>query len=284
MSKQFGTKPITSNREEEAVRLVAERENIIARRASKIALKIFVFLFVFGLGFILSMLLYTDRQMDDFHLFVYAFDTKQKLADHYKMFERQFFDKTGLPPESPEAREWMALVKELGRPLVEVGSLAVFVNDNGAFSVREIQSVKQESGWLLPLIELENHEQSKYLRLYSSQEKGCGMPRFHASLAYSEDGIYEKGSFSVHKEDGRLARIYVDTKGTGVFDEMHVHENNVRFIYRLNDLTWGLVDEQPYPEALKTLEDGLLNMHRVFSGNTKQIDTNESLDNSSQKE
>ena len=133
-----------------------------------------------------------------------------------------------------------------GRPLVAAGPFAVFVdNDSGEFSVREIQS-------LLPLVELESHEQSKRLLLLSSREKGWKLPRFRVNLKYSEDGLYERGGFSVYGEDGMLARIYFDTQGAGVFDKMYVYENDTPMVYRLNNFSWELC---PYPELLQDVED-----------------------------
>jgi hypothetical protein len=248
-------------------------------------LKTLVFLFIFGLGFILGKLCSTEQidRMDDSNQVAYAYDTEQKVEDFYKMFEIQFSEKTGLPPESPEVKEYMAMVRrEQGRPLDAVGPFAFFVdNDGGKFSVREIQSVKQEANLLLPLVELEISEQSKRLRLYSSQEKGFGLPRFSAQFTYSEDGIYERGHFAVHRKDGALERMYFDSKGSGAFDVMNVfeHEAGVRFIYSLNDLTWELVGKQWYSEKEKIRVDDLLKDYRRVFGGSEQVDHNTSNDN-----
>jgi hypothetical protein len=223
-----------------------KREYTTGRRLQKMTLKMLGFLFIFGLGFMLGKLCSTEQtdQMDDSNQVAYAYDTEQKVEDFYKMFEIQFSEKTGLPPESPEVKEYMAMVRrEQGRPLVAVGQFAVFVdNDGGKFSVREIQSVKQEANLLLPLVELKFSEQSKRLCFFSSVEKCGRLPRFRTQLTYSADGIYEKGIFSVYKEDGTFERNYCDTQGIGVFNTKCVSENGALNIYHLNDLTWEKAD------------------------------------------
>ena len=221
----------------------------------KIVLKSLVFLFVFSLGFILSELRFTDRRGNSYQpAGVFVYDTEQKIEDYYTMFERQFSKEEGKPLESPEVKEFMAMVREQGRPLVAAGPFAVFVdNTGGTFSVRDI-SPKLEGALFFPFVELKISEQSKRLDLISSQEKGGKMPRFRAQFVYSKDGVYEKGSFAVHREDETLERIYIDSKGIGVFDLMRVFENDVQYVYSLNDLTWKLKRELPYPDKLKDTE------------------------------
>ena len=225
------------------------------RTIIKIILCVLVPLVAFCLGFALSELRSSDQtekmvsfqqpdqtdQIDDFHQFVYAYDTEQKLENYYKIHEEQFFDKTGFPPESSESREFMAMVRENGRPLVVVGPFSVFVKDDGTFSVREMQI---QTGSISPLVELRIHEQSKYLTLFSSYEKGLRLPRFNAILRYSEDGIYKKGGFYISGEDGMPVRSYFDTRGVVVFDVMHVFENGNENTYHLNGLSWEKVTEQ----------------------------------------
>jgi len=179
--------------------------------------------------------------MDDFHLFVFAYDAGQKLDNYYEMEERAYFDRTGMSPESPEAREWIAMLRKNERPLVEVGPfVVVFVDDDigKRFSVRGAHLHT-------PLVELGVFEQSKHLHLLSSLEKNWKVPRFRANLHYLEDGTYEMGSFSILSEDGTLARRYFDLQGIGVFDIMHVFENGIRHTYHLNGLTWERVDDEP---------------------------------------
>ena len=300
MSKEVVTNPSMSNREKEAAGLGAEREYTIDRRLRNIALKTFVFLFIFSLGFILSELRFTvqiDQVGNPYQsVEVFVYDTEQKIESYYAMFERDFSEKTGLSSESPEVKEWMVTMREQGRPLVAVGPFVVFAdNDGGGFSVREIQSFKQEKGLLLPLVMLKYSEQSKCLFFVSSEERGCRLPRFYAQFDYSEDGIYKRGSFSVHK-DGKPERIYIDKNGIGFFDVLNIFENDKWIEYRLNGLSWELVNERTLPETLKTLEDGLVKEYRRLYGNkgqeeysdsndnqdanAEQIDTSESLDDS----
>jgi hypothetical protein len=254
MSKQSSTKPIPSSGEAEFVRLVAKREDTIGKRLRKVTVKTLVFLFIFCLGFILSALRNTPhRQIDAFHQYVYAYDTEKKIEDYYKIMEIATFAHFGAPSASPIARE--AFDAMVGyRPLVAVGPFIVFVNnnDNGTFSIRERST-------LLPLVELESHEHSKRLIFISPLEKSWYMPRFFATLLYSEEGIYEKGAFSVHRENGTVERMYGDTKGTGVFDvmnifeyDMHANEYDMRVTYHLNGLSWERTDEQPFTETLET--------------------------------
>ena len=219
-------------------------QSTIAMKIRKIILKTLVFLFVFCLGFTLSEMLIRSemrctkcQQMDDFHLFVYAYDTKQKLDDYYKMWERLFSNELGLSPKSPRVREMIAEEKKF-RPLVVVGPLGVFIdNDSGAFSVRESRTHP------VPLLELESDEQSKRLEVNSLVEKGWIGRRFVARFFYSADDVYEWGFIAVFREDGKIERRYSDSNGIGVLDVMEVYENGVWSIYHLNGLVWEKVGD-----------------------------------------
>ena len=94
----------------------------------KIALKVLVVLLIFSMGFTLSELRYTARhqiddsqlsgpacdQIDDFHQFVYLYDTEQKLEDYYRMRGWISLDELRLHPESPEARMMIDYLDKLG--------------------------------------------------------------------------------------------------------------------------------------------------------------------------
>ena len=169
MSKISEPEPVQTPCEEEEERQpVVEREFTTGGRLRKIILKTFLLLFIFSLGFILGELCSTDQtdQVDNSYPFwVYVYDTEQKVEDFYKMYERGFSEEIGLPPESPKAKEFMAMVRnQLGWPLVAVGPFAIFVNHDGdEYSVFEIQSVNEEIRVRSPLITLATGEQSKRL-------------------------------------------------------------------------------------------------------------------------
>ena len=264
MTENFDTKPISSNCVVGATRLATKHEyttTMILCKIIKIALGLLVLLLTFWAGDFRG---WERREALIQRCGVYVYGTQQEIENYYTMRERDFFNKTGFFPESCEAREMIASIRS-ERPLVVVGPFAVFVDNNGGkFSVRERQSI-------MPLVELEIHEQSKRLFLVSSIEKGCIVPRFTASLNYTEDGIYEKSGFSVHRENGTLERIYIDTKGIGIFDIMRVYENGVQFIYRLNDLTWEKIAEEPYSSTLINVE----NMLSPYNELLKNNDSNE---------
>jgi len=228
MAEKSDMKPAPSNCEVEAV----GREYTIGRRFCRIALKTLALLFAFCLGFILNEWRYRDR-LNGIHF--YAYD-KHRLKNYYKKLEKEFFDKTGASRESPEAKKFVAEVRELWRPLVEVGPFYV-TNDGGEFSVRDILSHS-------PLVRLVSRGQSKKLLLFSSLEKGWSFPRFMSSFRYSEDGIYKRGAFLVSGEDGKPVISYFDTQGIGVFDTMYVHKNCEQFTYYSNGLSWERKDEQ----------------------------------------
>jgi len=215
----------------------------------KIVLKILVVLLAFCLGFILSELRYTTndqvddvcQQIDDFHQLVYLYDMK-KIEDYYGEIERENIGELGWNPESSETR-WMIDRLRSERPLVRVGPFVIFAsNDNSRFTVRE-QSSRST------LVSLDSREQTKTLTFASSVEKDWKMPRFRAQFTYSEDGVYEKGSFATaiatRGEEVRTSREYLDTKGSGEVDVMFVNENGWVVRYRLNGLTWELVDSPP---------------------------------------
>jgi len=270
MSKEFDTKSIPSNCSEECVGPIIEREFAIGRKLLKISLKIFTCLLIFCLGFIMSELSYTVRHQqiedpkDDFHQFVYVYDTKQKLEDYYKMMERAIFDELGLPPESSEARWQIDSIKR-ECPLVRVGPFIVFTSsyDNPGrpgsreFSVDclfDSSHGKTSRSRLVSLTRqkpFRNLEPGQLLTFSSPLEKDWSTPRFCATLFYSNDGVYKKnGSFSVSGKDGLFDRTYIDSTGSGVFDTVSVVENGEWVDYRLNGLTWEReVPVPPEPQS-----------------------------------
>ena len=261
--------------ENEAICHIAGRKYtmfLVFRKIIKIVLCILILLLTFWAGDFRG---WTRRGLLTEVDGVYVYDTQQKLENYYEMFEKQFCLEAGLPPASPKVREFIDKVRELGRPLVAVGPFRIFVDNEGdKFSVREIQHDQVLS---FPLVELECREQSKYMEFTSSYETGLRLPRFRATFIYSEDGSYRKGCFAVQGKDVMFERFYVDTKGIGVFDKMRVFENSMQTTYHLNGLSWEKVDEQQYPEALKTREDDILKHTQLFrDGN--QFDRNPSND------
>jgi hypothetical protein len=226
-----------------------------------IFLKNAVCLFILCLGFVLGSWSHTVRhqidnshwnypecnQIDDFHQFVYLYDTEQKLEDFYKMMVRVTLDETGWHPESPEAR-WTSDSLRHERPLVKVGPFVVFIsNDNRRFSVHQQSSRR-------PLVALSSDEspvtgeQYKLLTFASPLEKNWSAPRFMAHLRYSEDCVYKSGSFSVRVKEGFVDRTYHDDTGSGVFDTMGVWEDGAPATYRLNRLTLTWEREVPVPQ------------------------------------
>ena len=236
----------------------------MGKQVRSITLKTILYLFVFCLGFILSELRFADK---NFHPFVevFVYDTDKKIEDLFMTFERTFSEKMGLPPESPEVKEYMDQMRAYGRPLVAVGPFIIFIDNDGVlFSVHEIQLFEQEQELsMLPLVQLTFSEQSKRLDFASSVEKGSRLPRFFASFTYSKDGIYERGTSSIFKDDFP-ARMYIDSQGTGFFCTMVTIENDAFNTYHLNNLTWELVSEEQYPEWLKNFIEGPLNYTLSF--------------------
>ena len=259
MTENFDTKPISSNCVVGATRLATKREYTMGKRFRKIALKILVFLSVFCLGFILSELRYIDH-MDGIHFYVY--DTKQKIEDFHKRMEKVFLSSTGV---SPEAKDFRRID---GLPLVEVGPFFIFLLDDGdssRFSVHEISS-------LVPLVQLEIHEQFKELRLFSSVEKGWRLPRFMSSFCYSEDGVYKK-SFVSAREHETLEKVYFDNGGTGFFDIMSVYENGTRKVYYLNELAWEKITEEQYSSKLIDIENKVSTYEELLNHNDSNANT-----------
>jgi len=239
---------------------------------TKIILKVFFCLFIFCLGYILGKRSYTEtashqtniscqydgtvvelcpqvavplpdtgaEKSDDkmqalfrerYYQLVCVFDTEQKVRDYYRHMARAYFARERVLP----TREWLTLLSR-ERPLVTTGPFAIFVDDDGIFSVRELSFAHH-------LVLLRSQEQYKHLRLFSLPEKGWFSQRFSVDLFYSEDGIYEWGYFAVFDEDKTRRRAYYDTQGIGVFDVMEVYENGTWHTYHLNGLTWERVDE-----------------------------------------
>ena len=211
-------------------------------RFRKIILKTLVFFFVFCLGYILCVVevMYIRDRMNGIHFYVY--DMEYKIENFHKRGMEKASTSTGVSPESSAAKELIAGGRTNIRPLVEVGPFFVSLLDDGDsswFSVHKISS-------MVPLVLLENPQQSKRLNLYSSVEKSMELPRFMFSFHYSEDDIYERGSISVYEEvgeDRKHVRTYFDSKGTGVFDIMRVYENGIENTYRLNGFVWTKDDD-----------------------------------------
>jgi hypothetical protein len=252
MSKEFITRPISADCEEDVVRPVSERELTMDGKTRDNSLKIVVCSFVFcllsvTLGFALSELSYTARHqinevhvsatacrpIDDFHQLVYFYDTEQKLEDYNKTMQNILTSKNDI------ARKEFALMGR-DRPLVEAGPFIIVVNNvTGEFSVCDAQTHSY-------LVEMRGVGQTKTMRLNGLLEKGQRFSRFFAALRYSEDGAYEGGNMSLRDDNG-VSTYYRDNKGIGVFDTItkEIIEDGVRAHYRLNDLTWERIDDPP---------------------------------------
>jgi len=226
--------------------MMSKKSNIKLKRFYKFSLAIFFILFGVSLGLILSELRYSLRHknntfhlsrptcdhIDDFHQFVYLYDTKEKLEDYNKTMARTRLDELGLQPESPEAEQMLKFLM-YERPLVQAGSFVVFASsDNNKFSVREQSSP-------MTLLSLESREQTKRLILSSLSEKDRRFPLLTVYFTYSEAGVFERGNFSINRE-GVERRSYHDISGNGIFDKMNIINHDGMFRYRLNDLTWEL--------------------------------------------
>ena len=234
MSKEFDTKPNSSNCAVEAVPLVARQEYTRGWRFRKIALTTLVFLFVFFLGVILHE--WCRDQMDGIHFYVY--DTEQKVDGYWEGREKEHFGRTGVSPESPEGKKYMTKARKEWRPLVEVGPFFIFLCEEGD---RRWFTVLERSTRVL-IAQLASDEQSKELRLFSALEKDWNFPRFMSHFRYSEDGIYVHGRFTIFRKDVTPERVYFDREGNGVFDVMYVYENGVPITYYLHDLSWRRCD------------------------------------------
>ena len=251
MSQIPETKPISSNDNEQAASVVTERKHTTVGKSLKISLKVFVVLLVFCLGFILGGLRGTayrqqtdeqiDNRLDDFNQLVYLYDTKQKLENYYETMERVRSEEFGYPPGSHGAKMLSDLLR-VERPLVEVGHFTVFFenyfeNDNPKFSVRDTQSRKD-------IVTLRGGNMQPKVLTFSSiiAEDRTWVETI---LHYSQDGFYERCFFTFHGKERWGGRRYLDTKGSGVFDEMSFSEDTAPFSencglvkYHLDGLTW----------------------------------------------
>jgi hypothetical protein len=173
----------------------------------------------------------------------YVYDTAQKLDAFSTMMLQASLDEK-LPPDD---REYMIdrFTKKL-RPLAVVGPVTVFIDtDSGAYLVSE----SREDVFVVPLLEIEENHNQIRMTFSSRIEKGFGkIARFGSMFYYTKDDKYERGDFFIHGGDGDM-KIFRDTKGIGVFDEMIIAENGIRDIYRLNGLSWEKIDEQPLNDS-----------------------------------
>jgi len=219
----------------------------IARRLFIIAVTFLVLSVVFCLGFVLSELSYTARhqvvglpltltsegQIEDFHQFVYLYDTEEKIEDYHRVYLAEL----GLFPESPQGRLFRGMLRE--RPLARVGPLVVYAsNDNHSFIIRN-NSPRSS------LVELYDHEQIKRMSLADLREKGYKFYQIAVRFNYSDDDVYTGGSYHLNTRDGRsIDRTYYDNTGSGDFDTMWVVEDGMFVVYRLNGLTWEREEPQ----------------------------------------
>jgi len=205
------------------------------RKIIKIVLCLLVLLFTFLLGDFNG---WVRREALIQKSGVYVYDTAQRLNDYSKMMEQSILDEN-LPPDRRE-HAIDEFTRRL-RPLVVAGPVAVFIDtDSGDCLVSEVR----EGRFGLDLLRLqESHNQSR-LSFFSRIEKGWEVSRLGSEICYFQDGVYEKGGFFIHSENGKLLRAYLDSKGTGVFDEMVVCENGILNTYHLNGLSWVKVDDE----------------------------------------
>jgi len=168
-----------------------------------------------------------------------VYDTAQKLDAYYKSWEKAFLESE---LSSDVTENTFSNMRRM-RPLAVVGPVAVFFDDNsGCYKVCEGDVYK-------PLV-MYDRSNERFNRLYldSKVENGWQFSRFSGVLSYSKDGIYERGTFSFHRDDGMPARTYLDTKGIGIFDRMYVVENGIINTYHLNGLSWEKVADEEQPD------------------------------------
>jgi len=208
----------------------------------KIALCALVLVFVFCIG---SFHGWTSREALAKRSGVYVYDTVQRLDTHYKMMRQSILGENLLPDDQEYAID--RFTRRL-RPLVAMGRIAVFTDTiNGDYLISETREGRFGLG-ILELAFLDPQESRSRSRLtFSSRtEEGWGASRFYGEFYYSEDDVYEKGGLFIYEKDGRSARAYYDTKGTGIFDEMRVYGSNIESLYRLNGLSWEKVSEREF--------------------------------------
>ena len=237
MSKYSDTEPIPLDCEAKVVCSVTERKytiGMILRRIIKVVMCAIILLLTFWIGDFRG---WERREALIQRNGVYVYDTQRKLDTHYQNQEKAFLD-TGLPSEL--TRDAIDSMRSM-RPLVVAGPVVVFLDDHsGSYEVYK-GNIDQ------PIATYDKtHEKHDRQYLYCKVEKGWEISRFTCGFTYSKDGIYENGLIAISGKDGLPVRIYRDTMGHGVFDEMRIYENDIEGLYHLNGLTWEKVDEQPF--------------------------------------
>jgi len=277
MPENSDTKPIPSNCEDEAVRLITKREYTIAvklRKIVSIVLCCLALLFAYWLGGLRSIQRHDEIRLQTKQIGagtiveiepsnpstgekllgdelpdesfaqrcrIYLYDTDQKVKDLFKRMVRVYYETEGILP----TREWIAEMTS-ERPILTVGPFVVVLEVNDNWSVRELSYAQA-------LVSLGYYEQSKRLKLFSLPEKGWKSQRFGVDIFYSDDGIYECGYFAVFNEDRIRVRTYFDDEGIGVFNRMEVLENGIYNTYHLNGCSWEKVDENQYHPVMDDL-------------------------------
>jgi hypothetical protein len=207
---------------------------------------IIVLSIIFYLGYGFGTLTVTSRQGARN---VYVFDTFQKIKNYQNTWKEILLRDTNLSPDSPAITHYIDYL-ETRPPLAVVGPLFVcFNNENGNYLVCEENLHK-------PLVEwVTNPDLSISMKFCSKIEHAWQFPRIENRLSYSKEGCYEKGGILFFGQDGKLLRIYFDTKGNGIFDRMDTFINGIQTTYYLKELSYEKIIEKPYRTSLINYED-----------------------------
>ena len=171
---------------------------------------------------------------------IYLYDTQEKIDQWFRDFEGNFVDASiDMNLSKEEQKELLEKFKN-DIPIAIVGKI-VILHNNGTGGYQLF-----ENGCGNPIAELGVYRPGREFRRVDSRVLGdTMMPHAIIFFNYDEEGAYVRGSYMVMNKDSTINRIYIDSDGTGQFDQMIVSDDNDAPIrYRMKGMTWTKEDKE----------------------------------------
>ena len=209
---------------------------ITGRKTILCILCLFIFLCGIGIGTLLEHPA-TRAQRLFVKNSIYIYDTQEKIDQWFRSVEKNFDD----PSLSWSQKEYEDELKKFKKniPVAVVGKIGIFHNnDTGEYHL-------VEHGFHKPIARLGIfHNGLEFRQVDSKVLENSIVPHATISFGYDKDGSYTRGTYIVQNKDTTIDRIYVDSKGTGQFDQMVVVENGKPVKYEMVGMTWTKKDKE----------------------------------------
>lgn len=194
-------------------------------------------LFGIGIGMFVEYSLLLNQNRFIKHHNIYFYDSQKKIDQWFR--EAEQMDTVYLDSLSAEEKKDSLIEFRKNIPLVVIDQFAIFQNSStGGYQITERNPNR-------PIAEFSIENSGQVTRRLDSRVLEDSMlPHATAFFTYAKDGSFVKGLYSTANQDGTTNRIYIDTKGLGLFDTMIINERGKRVVHEMNGMTWEVKPEK----------------------------------------